>query len=176
MHIKTKNLQSPSVHIYVVINNKSKTKGKNKTIDFKSNINVKSMALKEHKKSCASNLLVSIKYLMKASSMLVLLISSQFLLYHAFTLPCKGFQLTEHYSVLKNCEQFTWLYSCGLFFLVHNLDSEEGNQIKFQYLHHNLHIGLRLPLNLCLNLSLRRWLSLTLVLIDKLVPLGLRQL
>ena len=169
MHIKTKNLQSPSVHIYVVINNKSKTKEKNKNIDFKSNINVKSMALREHKKSCASNLLVSIKYLMKASSMLVLLISSQFLLYHA-----KGFQLT--YSVQKNCEQFTWLYSCGLSFLLHNLDSEEGNEMKFQYLHHNLHVGLRLPLNLCLNLSSRRWLRLTLILVNKLVPLGLWQL
>ena len=45
---------------------------------MKSNINVKVMTSGEHQKSCESNLLVSIKYLMVASSMLALCILSTF--------------------------------------------------------------------------------------------------
>ena len=53
---------------------------KNRSIDFKINISVKAMASGEHKKCCASNLLVYIKYLMVASSMLVLFVLSRFFL------------------------------------------------------------------------------------------------
>ena len=42
-------------------------------MNFKSNINVKAMTSREHQNYCALNLLVSIKQLMVASSMLALL-------------------------------------------------------------------------------------------------------
>ena len=40
---------------------KTKLKKKDKNMNFKCNINVKAMTSREHQKSCALNLLVSIK-------------------------------------------------------------------------------------------------------------------
>ena len=68
---------------------------KRKNRNLKSNIDIKAMTSGEHQKSCASNLLVSIKYLIAAFNMVVLFILSRFF-NHA-----KRFQLTGHYSNLK---------------------------------------------------------------------------
>ena len=81
--IKTKNNKK------IIIKTKQK---KNKNTNFKSNIYVKAMTPREHQKSCSSNLLVSIKYLIVASY--------QNFLYHK-----KGFQLAGHYSNLKYWKQ-----------------------------------------------------------------------
>ena len=63
-------------------------------MSFKCNINVKAMASREHQKGWALNLLVSIKQLMVASSMLVLLILSR------SSLPYK--RISVSWSLLKS--------------------------------------------------------------------------
>ena len=62
-------------------------------MNFKYKINVKAMISREHQKSCALNILVSIKLLMVASSMLVLLILS------GSSLPYK--RLSVSWSLVK---------------------------------------------------------------------------
>ena len=105
------------VYVYVVIYLRSKKyrynlkiiKAKQKNMNFKCNINIKAIKSGEHKKSCVPNLLVSIKYLMVVSNMLVLLILWRF-------------------SLQYKREQYKWLYSRESSFLVNSLDSEEGNE------------------------------------------------
>ena len=65
----------------------------NKNLNLKCNINVKAMASRVHQKSSALNLLVSIKYLMVASNILVLLILSR------SSLPYK--KISVSWSLLK---------------------------------------------------------------------------
>ena len=56
------------INVYT-LNEKIQSPGMHK---FKRNVNIKAMISGEHQKSCASNLLVSIKYLIVASSMQLL--------------------------------------------------------------------------------------------------------
>ena len=76
----------------------------------------------------------------------------QDLLYHT-----KGFQIAGHYSNLKYWKQNNWLYSRGWSSLVNSLDSEEGNEMNFQYLRHNCILDEECPEYCTLNFLTAFW-------------------